>query len=179
MPIPTTMPAFVTAPRSVNQPDNSKGRPNRQKIGKDKAQWDLIPITYTKLLPKLIEGGLVVPVHSLPLKPPFPKQYNANAHCDYHSRISSHSMENCIVFKNEVQRLVRAEKLRFENRDQSNEVGDLLPNLSQHPDQHLEQMLKDIKEWATKIKEEYEQETLAQREASEGGKAEDNSNMLE
>ena len=37
MPIPITMPAFVTAPRSVNQPDNSKGRPNRQKIGKDKA----------------------------------------------------------------------------------------------------------------------------------------------
>ena len=71
--------------------------------------------------------------------------------------------------------MVRAEKLRFENLDQSNEVGDLSPNLFQHLDQHLEQMLKDIKEWATQIKEEYEQETLAQRQASEGGKAEDNS----
>ena len=73
MPIPTTMPAFVTAPRLVDQPRSSKGRPSGQKIDKDKAQWDLIPITYTELLPKLIEGGLVVSIHSLPLKPPFPK----------------------------------------------------------------------------------------------------------
>ena len=97
-----------------------------------------------------------MPIHSLPLKPPFPKQYNVNAHCDYHSGISGHSTENCITFKNEVQRLVRAGKLRFENLDQSNEVGDLSSNLSQHPDQHLEQMLKDIKERAADIKEEYE-----------------------
>ena len=96
-----------------------------------------------------------MPVHSLPLKPPFPERYNANAHCDYHSRISNHSTENCIAFKNEVQGLVRAEKLRFESLNQSNEVGDLSPNLSQHPDQHLEHMLKDIEEWAAKINEEY------------------------
>ena len=101
MPIPTTMPAFVIAPRSVNQPSNSRGRPNGQKISKDKTQWDPIRITYTELLPKLIKGGLVVPIHLLPLKPPFPKQYDARAHCDYHSRISGHSMENCIAFKNE------------------------------------------------------------------------------
>ena len=97
-----------------------------------------------------------MPIHSLPLKPPFPKQYNDNAHCDYHFGILGHSTENCIAFKNEVQRLVRIEKLRFENLNQSNEVGDLLTNLSQHPNQHLEQMLKDIKEWVAKIKEEYE-----------------------
>ena len=95
-----------------------------------------------------------------------------------HSGISGHSTDNCIAFKNEVQRLVRAGKLRFENLDQSNEVGDLSPNLSQHPDQHLEQMLKDIKEWAIEIKEEYEREALAQRQASEGDKVEDSSNML-
>ena len=86
-----------------------------------------------------------MPVHSLPLKLPFPKWYNTNDHCDYHSGISGHSTENCIVFKNEVQRLVKAGKLRFVNLDQSNEVGDLSSNLSQNLDQQLEQMLKDIK----------------------------------
>ena len=95
-----------------------------------------------------------------------------------HSGISGHSTDNCIAFKNEVQRLVRVGKLRFENLDQSNEVGDLSLNLSQYPDQHLEQMLKDIKEWAAQIKKNYEQETLAQRQASKGSKAEDSSNML-
>ena len=30
---------------------------------KGKTQWDPIPVTYTKLLPKLIDGGFIVPVH--------------------------------------------------------------------------------------------------------------------
>ena len=32
-------------------------------IAKGKTQWDPIPITYTELLPKLIDGGFIVLVH--------------------------------------------------------------------------------------------------------------------
>ena len=30
---------------------------------KRKTQWDPIPVTYTELLPKLIDGGFIMPVH--------------------------------------------------------------------------------------------------------------------
>ena len=52
--------AFMEKIRPVDQPSSSWGKPIKQKIGKDKTQWDLIPITYTELLPKLIESGFTM-----------------------------------------------------------------------------------------------------------------------
>ena len=46
-PTPTAPPAFMTTSRPTNQPSNSRGKPNRQKIDKNKPRWDHIPVTYT------------------------------------------------------------------------------------------------------------------------------------
>ena len=50
--MPTAPPAFVATSRPANQPSGSRGKPNGQRIDKDKPRWDPIPIpiTYTELL---------------------------------------------------------------------------------------------------------------------------------
>ena len=61
---------------SINQVVQ-RGKPSWNKIGMDKAWWDPIPITYTKLFPKLLETRLIAPVYTSPLQPPFHKWYVA------------------------------------------------------------------------------------------------------
>ena len=80
---------------------------------KGKNQWDPIPVTYTELLPKLIDDGLIIPVHLVPLKPPFSRWYNINVRCDYHARIPGHSIEDCNTFKYKVQNLIKVGKLKI------------------------------------------------------------------
>ena len=98
-PTHTTPPAFTETPRPTNQPSGSRGKPNRQKIDKDKPRWDPIPITYTELFPKLVKSGHIKPVQSAPLRPPFPRWYNAHTRCDYHGGFSGHPTENCTGLK--------------------------------------------------------------------------------
>ena len=76
--MPTAPPTLVATSRLVDQPTDSRSKPNGQKTGKDKIQWDPIPITYAELLPKLIDKGFIVLVHLVPLKPPFPRWYIGN-----------------------------------------------------------------------------------------------------
>ena len=45
---------------------------------KRQARWDPIPITYTKLSPKLIDNGFIMPVRLVPLRPPLSRWYNDN-----------------------------------------------------------------------------------------------------
>ena len=84
---------------------------------KRKTQWDPIPVTYTELLLKLIDGGFIVPVHWVPFRPPFPRWYNTNVRCDYHAGNQGHSIENCSSLKREVQSLIKEGKLKFEESD--------------------------------------------------------------
>ena len=76
--------------------------------------WDPIPITYTELLLKLIESGFIAPFYLAPLKPSFPRWYNANVRCDYHVGNPDHSTENCSPLKHKIQSLIKDGKLKFE-----------------------------------------------------------------
>ena len=70
----TTPPSFVTMSRPINQPSSSRGKPSGKKMARRrKDQWDLIPVTYAELLPKLVDNGFVVLIQARPRKPPFPK----------------------------------------------------------------------------------------------------------
>ena len=100
---------------------------------------DPIPVTYTELLPELLARQLVALSRVLPLKPPFPKSYNPNVHCDYHSGIPGHSTEDCISLKKKVQTLIEVEKINFKSSNQSN---NLLPNF-------FEAKTEEVKEFAT------------------------------
>ncbi|XP_016672983.2 uncharacterized protein [Gossypium hirsutum] len=61
-----------------------------------------------------------------PLKPPFPKWYDPNANCMYHTGNQGHSTENCLAFKRRVQGLIDTGVLRFDGV--SNVTGNPLPN---------------------------------------------------
>ena len=97
--MPIAPPTFRTTSRLVDQPNGSKEKPSGQRASKDKTKWDLIPMIYTKLLPKLIDNGFIEPVYLAPLKCPFPRWYDIDARYDHHAGIPGHSTENCNALK--------------------------------------------------------------------------------
>ena len=66
----------------------------------------------------------IEPVQFTPLRPPFPKWYNAHTRCDYHSGNSGHPTENCTSLKSKVQELINDGKLTFKDLDGPAEVKD-------------------------------------------------------
>ena len=118
-PKPTTPPA-----RPADLPSASRGKPNGQKIEKDKPRWDPIPITYIELFPKLVKMGHIEPVQLAPLRPPFPRCYNAHTQCDYHGGNPGHPTENCTALKYKVRDLINDGKLKFEDLDGPAQVED-------------------------------------------------------
>ena len=74
-------------------------------------------MTYTKLYPKLVQGGLLSPIDIPPLQPPYLRWYNENVHCDYHSGNRGHSTENCTSLKRKVQDLIKKGELTFEDEN--------------------------------------------------------------
>ena len=111
--------------RLANQPSGSRGKPSRRKVDKDKPRWDPIPITYTELFPKLVEIDHIEPIHLAPLRPPFPRWYNAHTRCDYHAGNPGHSMKNCTALKHEVHSLIKDGKLKFAESNGPVRVEDL------------------------------------------------------
>ena len=68
--------------------------------------------------------GHIKPVQLAPLRPPFPKWYNAHTRCDYHSGNPGHPTENCTSLKSKVQELINDGELTFEDLDGPTEVKD-------------------------------------------------------
>ena len=116
-PRPTAPPAFRATSRPTDLPTTSRGKPNGQKLEKDKPRWDSIPITYTELFPKLVQSGHIKPAQFAPLRPPFPRWYNTHTRCDYHGGNPGHPMENCTSLKSKVQELINDGELTFEDLD--------------------------------------------------------------
>ena len=123
-PRPTAPPAFRTTSRPVDLPSASRGKTNGQKFEKDKPRWDPIPITYTELFPKLVKMGHIKPVQLAPLRPPFPRWYNAHTQCDYHGGNPGHPTKNCTTLKYKVRDLINDGKLKFEDLDGPAQVED-------------------------------------------------------
>ena len=84
--------------------------------------------TYTKLYPKLIQGDLLVPVSIPAIRPPYPRWYNENVSCDYHSGNRGHSTKNCTALKQRVQDFIKKRELTFEDEDVPNVNKNPLPN---------------------------------------------------
>ena len=60
----------------------------------------LILVSYTELLPRLIQSQLIARVPLTSMEPPYPHWYDANATYDYHYGMKGHSTENCLALKN-------------------------------------------------------------------------------
>ena len=152
--------------RHADQPSSSRGKPSKRKIDKDKLRWDPIPITYVELLPKLIDNGSIVPIQGKPRKPPFPKWYDINTRCNYHSGVPSHSVEDCSALKREVQNLIKGGRLKFEEPNRP--AG--LENLSRARVNMIRQKRETPKEASTeKAKIPMDRVPIAKTERSEAG----------
>ena len=73
----------------------------------------------------MVEIGHIEPVQLAPLRPQFPRWYDAHARCDYHTGNPGHSIENCTPLKHKVRDLINDGKLKFEDLDKPVEVEDL------------------------------------------------------
>ena len=121
-------PAMNTAYTTQPQMNNQFGNRNDNRAPRPKSQFDPIPCTYAELFPQLVAKYMVTPVQILPLQPPFPKWYNSNTHCDYHSGAVGHTIENCIALKYKVRDLIKKGELSFEITDEPNVNANPLPN---------------------------------------------------
>ena len=71
---------------------------------------------------------VIRPVQVPPLQPSYPKWYNSNAHCDYHSGAAGHTLENCVALKYKVRDLIKKGELSFDITDEPNVNANPLPN---------------------------------------------------
>ena len=91
-------PVQVVTSQPMGQSSNNvrRARPQQERF-----KSDPIPMTYTELNLKLVQGGLLLSVDIPPLQPPYPRWYNY-VHCDYHSGNREHSTKNCTLLKRKV-----------------------------------------------------------------------------
>ena len=87
------------------QSQHQNPRIPRSNLERRNAPLDPIPVTYSQLLPHLVQSSLVVPKF---LNPPkvFPLGYDHNARCGYHDGTVGHSTEDCNAYKAKVQQLM-------------------------------------------------------------------------
>ncbi|RDX98473.1 hypothetical protein CR513_18593, partial [Mucuna pruriens] len=97
-----THPTSQTSPLGVPQPRNSQTR-----------TFTPIPMTYTKLLPHLIQNSLVIPTSLKLVQPPYPKNYDSNAKSDYYAGAIGHTTERCLGLKYKVLYLMDTRLLSF------------------------------------------------------------------
>ncbi|XP_027347973.1 uncharacterized protein LOC113859382 [Abrus precatorius] len=100
-PAPPTFPIAppMRPPQHWNQnPNLNQIRPQNNQERKQ-VQFNPIPMSYTELLPCLFQSSLVVPCPMKPVKPPYLREYDLNAKCEYHAGGIGHSTENCRALK--------------------------------------------------------------------------------
>ncbi|XP_012574941.1 uncharacterized protein [Cicer arietinum] len=87
--------------------------------GREFVHFDPIPLTYAELLPHLVINSMVALCTGETIEPPYPKGYDSNAVCDYHSGAVGHSTENCLALKLKVHDLFKARWLNFKENKPS------------------------------------------------------------
>ena len=73
----------------------------------NRAQFDPIPMTYTKLYPALVQKGLITTRPLIPQNPPL-TGFRYDLHYEFHQGAVGHDLESCYPLKNKVQELVKA-----------------------------------------------------------------------
>ncbi|XP_052477169.1 uncharacterized protein LOC128032582 [Gossypium raimondii] len=89
-------------------------------------------MTYRELYQNLFDVHVVSLFYLKPVQPSFPKWYDANAQCEYHTGIIGHSIDNCTAFKKLTERFIKIRIVRFDDPSGPNVVRNLLPK---HSDQ--------------------------------------------
>ncbi|XP_050897650.1 uncharacterized protein LOC127104509 [Lathyrus oleraceus] len=82
----------------------------RNNLERRNAPLDPIPMSYSQLLPYLIQSSLVLPKFLRPLSEPYPHGYDPDVQCGYHAETIGHSTEGC---KAKVQQLIDKRYISF------------------------------------------------------------------
>ncbi|CAL5207234.1 unnamed protein product [Lathyrus oleraceus] len=77
------------------------------------APLDPIPMSYSQLLPYLIQSSLVEPKSLRPLSEPYQPGYDPDVQCGYHAGTIGHSNEDYNAFKAKVQQLIDKRYISF------------------------------------------------------------------
>ena len=70
-------------------------------------------MSYTELLPLLIQNYGISVILARPRRPHYPKRYDIDAKCEYHGGVRGHSTKNYTTFKDKVQSLIDADPTKF------------------------------------------------------------------
>ncbi|XP_052728595.1 uncharacterized protein LOC128195360 [Vigna angularis] len=111
---PVTSNAWRNGPSANPNPNAGQGGYPGRAQERNFVHFTPIPMTYTELLPHLVKRGLVAICPMIPLQPPYPRGYDADAKCSYHGEGVGHSTERCMAFKRKVQALIDAGWLKFQ-----------------------------------------------------------------
>ncbi|XP_014623242.1 uncharacterized protein [Glycine max] len=106
--------AAPTTARPANNatPGTSYDNPRRPLAQRE--QFSPIPMAYSEIWPSLLENHLVVAIPGMVFQPPYPKWYNSNTICAYHSGAPGHNIDSCLPFKYKVQHLINVGWLSFQ-----------------------------------------------------------------
>ncbi|KAL5184559.1 hypothetical protein HKD37_17G048253 [Glycine soja] len=108
----SSLPTQVEVPWPTNNSTPGTSYDNPRRSPRD--QFSPIPMAYSKLWPSLLENHLVVAIPGKVFQSPYPKWYNSNATCAYHSGAPGHNIDSCLPFKYKVQHLVNTGWLSFQ-----------------------------------------------------------------
>ncbi|XP_012472369.1 uncharacterized protein LOC105789543 [Gossypium raimondii] len=125
----------VTANQQGSSKQESSPRPNVER-----PQFTLIPVTYRELYQNLFDAHVVSPFYLKPMQPPYPKWYNANAQCEYHTETKGHSIENCTTLKKLVEKLINLGIVKIGDLSGPNVAGNLFPN---HDDKGVNEIIEN------------------------------------
>ncbi|RDX68574.1 hypothetical protein CR513_52414, partial [Mucuna pruriens] len=119
---PTTMTTSLKA--EIAYTSNAQGiRPEQQR-----RLFTPIPMTYTTLYPLLLQNNMIAILQLKPLEPPYPRNYDPNTKCDYHTGVVGHSTEKCWGFMHKVQDLIDRSWLSFKEKEPNMNNNHLPPH---------------------------------------------------
>src|ERR1051325_9014807 len=101
----------LLAPRSKKKDPNQRINQHYRKY----AQQDIqpIPMSYSQLLPYLIQSGIVIPRELKPVPGVAKAWFDERDKCAFHADSVGHEIENCSAFKCTVQELIDDKILFF------------------------------------------------------------------
>ncbi|KAI5424457.1 hypothetical protein KIW84_030591 [Lathyrus oleraceus] len=97
--------------------EDSKQKKQISKGNKDQEgrhhRYDPIPVSYTHLLPILVNAGAIMPKQTESAKLPYGRKHDPHATCGYHAEYMGNSTEVCHALKIKVQELIDQNLLCF------------------------------------------------------------------
>ncbi|GMI80462.1 hypothetical protein HRI_001715400 [Hibiscus trionum] len=106
---------------------NSSKKGSSQRTKAEDMEFTPIPMSYGELYKNLYNAHVVSPFYIKPIQPPYPKWYDADAHCDHHAGVTGHSIENCPAFKRLVEKIIKMGVVRFDDSAGSSTSENPLP----------------------------------------------------